>query len=296
MLPRLDKAIKLHENQAGLHGTQAIQVARSSMDSSKSIGRTLSVLALFFSSLVSADVLEDVLERGTIRFGVAEFAPWTIMSESGDLIGFEIDVANKIAQDMGLKPEFKVYEWDSIIPALQRGEIDVLAGGMSITPGRALQVNFSRPLAQAGVGLATNTRMTQNIKTLEELNDPQIVIATVNETLAFSVSQTLFNRANVKTYPSADLAENEIIEGRAHAYLATTTETRFLALRHSDDIDLPITEPLLASREALAVKKGEHELLHSLNAWVTARQADKWVATTRDYWFETLDWARKANN
>lgn len=257
---------------------------------SRFAARTLSLFILLFSSLAGADALDDILDKGMIRVGVAEFIPWTIKTKSGDLIGFEIDVAKKIAKDMGVEPEFKLYAWGEIIPALRRGEIDVIAGGMAITPGRALQINFSRPLAKSGVGLATNTAMTREIQTLEQLNDAQIVITTVAGTLANNVSQTLFGRANIKVFETQELAEKEILEGRAHAYLAGMPEVKFLALRHSADIDLPISEPLLASTEALAVKKGEQELLNFLNAWVTVRQTDKWLPTSHDYWFGTLDW------
>ena len=51
-----------------------------------------------------------------------------------------------------------------------------------------------------------------------------------------------------------------------------------------------MAEPLVASSEAFAVRKGEQQLLNFLDAWVTARQSDKWLPTTRDYWFATLDW------
>jgi len=255
--------------------------------------RILPLLLLSVSNPASADVLDEILERGTIRFGVAEFVPWTMKSESGDLIGFEIDLANKIAKDMGVKPEFKNYQWDEIIPALQRGEIDVITGGMSITPARALQLNFSRPVAKSGVGLATNTRMTANIQRLDELNRPEIVIAVVNGTLAHSVTQTLFGNADIKVYENALQAGKAVVQGETHAYLASTAQAKFLSLRHSDKVDLPVAEPLLASREAIAVRKGEQELLNFLDAWVTARQSDKWIPTTRDYWFETLEWVEK---
>jgi polar amino acid transport system substrate-binding protein len=252
----------------------------------------LSAFALSVCSTAAADALDDVLERGTLRVGVAEFVPWTIRQASGELMGFEIDVANKIASDMGVKPEFKLYIWEDIIPALRKGDIDVIAGGMAITPARALLVNFSRPLAQSGVGLATNIRMTSEIETIEQLNDPKITITFVKKTMASDLAKSLFGEAKLKEYPSQDLAEKELIEGRAHAYLADMTAARFLALKHSDVIDFPLAEPLIASREAMAVKKGEQELLNFLNAWVTARQADKWLPTTHDYWFGTLDWSR----
>lgn len=260
------------------------------------LGRLLPLLFVFAPAMAGADVLDEILERKTIRVGVAEFAPWTIRSKSGGLIGFEIDVANKIAADMGVAAEFEVYEWDEIIAALENGEIDVIAGGMAITPERALRVNFSRPLAESGVGLATNTQKTQKIKTLDELNDPDIVITTVADTLAHSVSQTLFDRANVNVFPAAGPAEEEVVEGRAHAYLAGMPEVRFLVLKNPVKLDLPLNEPLLASSEALAVRKGEQQLLNFLDAWVTARQTDKWLATSREYWFGTLEWMAEAND
>ncbi len=100
------------------------------------------VLLCFYSWNVQADVLEEVLKRGTVRIGVSLFAPWTMRDQNNDLRGFEIDVAKKLADDMGVKPEYKVYQWENIIPALERREIDVIIAGMAITPARALRVTL----------------------------------------------------------------------------------------------------------------------------------------------------------
>ncbi len=249
-------------------------------------------VAFAIAPSVQADVLDDILERGTIRVGVAEFVPWTIKTKSGNLMGFEIDIGRKIAADMNVRPEFKVYEWEKIIPALQQGEIDVIAAGMAITPGRALQVNFSEPLATSGISIATNTDRTKNVSALRHLNDERITIAVVADTLAHSVAQTFFEKANIKAYPSSDLAEYDILNNNAHAYVASLPEVNFLALRNPRKVDLPIAEPIMASSEGLAVKKGEQELLNFLNAWVVARQTDKWLGTTHEYWFNTIEWLK----
>jgi polar amino acid transport system substrate-binding protein len=256
----------------------------------------LLLLIVAFSPLAYADVLDDILERGTIRVGVAEFVPWTIKTSSGELIGFEIDLARKIASDMNVEPEFKIYEWEKIIPALQQGEIDIIAAGMAITPRRALRVNFSQPVGNSGISLVTNTDKTKNVSKLRHLNDERIVIAVVADTLAHSVARTFFEKARIRAYPSSDLAEYDILNGRAHAYLATLPEINFLALRNSGKVDVPIAEPIMASSEALAVKKGEQELLNFLNAWVVARRTDKWLVTTREYWFNTIDWLPGASD
>ena len=265
------------------------------MAESKLLRQLMLIVVLCFCTSVNADVLDEILERGTIRIGVSEFVPWTLKNKAGELIGYEIDVGRKIAGDIGVEPEFKVYIWDDIIPALQTGEIDIVAGGMAITPARALEVDFSRPLAKSGVSLATNTRMTRDIESLRDLDAPDIVISTVDDTFAFDVAKMMFASAELKVFDTRDEAETEILEGRAHAYLASMPETQFLVLKYAEIVDLPLAEPLVGSSEALAIKKGEQQMLNFLNAWVTARQSDKWLTTTREYWFTTLDWTRDIN-
>lgn len=254
----------------------------------------LAVLLTVSATAAHADTFSDILERGTLRVGVSLFTPWTMRGETGELSGFEIDVANKLAADMGVKAAFKVYDWEAIIPALNRDEFDVIIAGMGITPARALKVVFSRPYAEAGVGLATNTAMTRDIDSLTGLNQEGIVIATVSETMAGDLTPQLFPRAEIRAVTKPETAEALVLEGKAHAYVATVDEARFLALRHPDTVDVPLDEPLLRSRAGMAVRRGEQELLNYLNAWVTARDADRWLDTSHKYWFESLRWMEEA--
>jgi polar amino acid transport system substrate-binding protein len=292
----LDNWSQLHENGGLLQTTNAAPIERSLVVLPKLPGLALSLLVLVILPSANADVLDDILDRRTIRIGVAEFAPWTISTKSGELIGFEIEVARKIASDMGVRPEITVYEFEKLIPAVQQGEIDLIAAGMAITPRRALQVNFSQPLANSGISLATNMDKTKNITSLNELNDERVIVTVVADTLAHSVAQTFFDKATIKIYPTSDLAEKDVLQGRAHAYLASTPEINFLTLMNAGKVDAPIAEPIMASSEGLAVKKGEQELLNFLNAWVVSRQTDKWLGATHEYWFNTVEWLPDLNN
>jgi len=250
----------------------------------------VAAIILFISSPARADVLEDIIERGTLRVGVSLFTPWTMESKSGDLVGFEIDQGEQIAADLGVEVEFDVYVWEEIIQALIDGEIDVIAGGMAITPARALQVNFSRPYAESGVALAANMRRTRNITSLEELDNPSITVATVADTLAHDVTSRVFQSADVRVYPTNDEAESDLLDGEVDAYVASMPETVFLALENPRVVDLPLEELLLGASEAFAVKKGEQEWLNYLNAWIEARKADHWIPVTRRYWFQSIEW------
>ncbi|MCH8263463.1 MAG: transporter substrate-binding domain-containing protein [Proteobacteria bacterium] len=256
--------------------------------------QTSMVFLMFLSVGVHADALDDIIERGTLRIGVSLFVPWTMEDESGQLSGYEIDVTKKLAQDMSVKPKFIVYKWEDIIPALRKGEIDIIAGGMAITPARALKINFSIPYADSGISLATNTKMTRDIKSLEELNQENIIISGVSESVSYELANRLFDKANVKAFKTAEEATKAVMDGEAHAYVATSPQPEFLALKYPQKIDMPMTKPLISYKAGFGVNKGEQEWLNFLNAWVTAREADKWLSATHKHWFGSLGWRKEA--
>lgn len=254
--------------------------------------RCVALLAIFAGPLAQAEAVSEIIERGTLRVGISEFVPWAMPAKRGGHVGYDIDLGVKIAKDMGVRAEFKVYEWKDIIAALEAGEVDMIAAGIVVTPQRALRINFTQPVAQSGAGMATNTSMTKDIENLQQLNHPDIVISTVTDTFSEGVARSLFDQAEIHSHVSKDDAEKEILEGRSHVYISSLPAVQFLVMNNSDAIDLPLSDPLVGWAEALAVQKGEPELLNFLNAWVTARKADRWLTTTRDYWFESLEWVK----
>ncbi len=254
--------------------------------------RIIAILILLSPSLAMGEVIEDVLARGTLRVGVASFAPWTFETKSGQLDGFDIAVGKKLAEDMGVEADFKVYLFEEIFAALKNGEIDLIAAGVAISPKRALKANFSIPYMESGLGIATNIERTKNINSFAEMNRPNIIITTVKDTLAHDFAAKLFDQSKITVFSSSDEAETAVLAGEAHAYIASVPEVQFFSLKHEDKIDVPLAKPLLLSKAGLVVKKGEQEWLNFLNSWITARDADRWLGASYEYWFGSLDWVK----
>lgn len=242
---------------------------------------------------LEARSLQQVLNTGTLRVGVALFAPWTMRAPGGELVGFEIDVAKLLAADMRVETEILVYDFDRLIPALEAGEIDVIAAGLTVTPERALHVNFSQPYAGAGISLATHLASTIQVEKLDDLDAPAFKIAAVEGTAAAALASRVLPRAALTLFDSAEDASAALLAGDVHAYLEEQPVPTYLALEHPTTIDVPIAEPLLASRAAFAVAKGDADFLAYLNAWITAREADTWLPTAIGYWFESLRWRQR---
>lgn len=236
----------------------------------------------------------QIVAAHTLRVGVYPAAPYVVQGKDGKLTGAEIDVAERLAKDIGASAEFRQYaQLEQLIPALQRGEIDIIASGFSITPARALQVYFSNPYARSGISIATNIKLTADFKSLDSLNRADVAIGTVAGTVSEQVAREVFGKASIKTFPDETKAEEALVKGLLHAYVRSEPAPRFLALRYPEQVDVPVTEPLLATREAFAVRRGDHDFVNFLNAWIAARDADAWLSSTRKYWFESLDWQTK---
>ena len=253
----------------------------------------LLTLTLTVAGSAAARPLQQVLNSGSLRVGVALFSPWAARTAGGDLAGFEVDVANQLAADMGVKPELRVYEFNRLIPALESGEIDLIAAGFSITPERALHVNFSQPYADTGITLATNLQKTAAVKRFEDLDSDAYSIAAVADSVAVDLARRLVPRAKLRVFDTVDAASAALVDGTVDGYLEDEPIPTYLALENPSKIDVPIAKPLLASRAAFAVNKGDPDFLAYLNAWIVARDADTWLPTTIDYWFKSLRWRQR---
>ncbi|MEE8057167.1 MAG: transporter substrate-binding domain-containing protein [Pseudomonadales bacterium] len=233
---------------------------------------------------------QEVLDSGQLRIGVSIFSPWVMKAKDGQLIGSEIDMARRLAVDMGLSPEFGLYEWKKLIPALENGEIDIIVSGMGIKPKRALRVNFSRPYGDVGVGLAANTRLTADFSSLDDMKKQGVNIGVIADTVSADVAKRLFSKTTIKYFSTEDEVQQALLKGDVHAVIAASPLPKFLSLKYPEQIDVPLAKPLLNFKEGLAINKGDADFLNFLDAWVVARTADAWIPSTRHYWFETLEW------
>lgn len=232
----------------------------------------------------------QILAAHKLRIGTYLAPPYAVKNSSGKLSGSEVDIGERLAKDMGVTPEIKLYDWDQLLPALQRGEIDIIVAGLSITPQRALQVYFSNPYASSGISIATNIKLTGGLSSLDGLNKPDVAIGVLTGSVSEQVARDLFAKASIKTFADEAQAEEALVKGLLHAFVRSEPGPRFLALKHPKEIDVPISRPLLSTREAFAVRRGDSDFVNFLNAWIVAREADAWLTSTRKYWFESLNW------
>ncbi|MBM9606313.1 transporter substrate-binding domain-containing protein [Desulfopila inferna] len=241
--------------------------------------------------LARESTLESIIRSGVIRVGMDTFLPWAMKSTSGEYIGFEIDVARRLAEDMGVKVEFVPTKWAGIIPALLTSKFDVIIGGMGITPQRALKVNFSIPYDYSGMSIVAHKEKAEGFSTIDDFNKPEVEIACKLGTSAAAATKKYLPEATVRLYDDEAQTYQELRNGKVHAVVASAPRPAFEAIKYSDSLFMPLKGTFTQEPIGFAIRKGDPDMLAFLNSWITNVNLEGWLKERHDYWFETRDWA-----
>jgi polar amino acid transport system substrate-binding protein len=235
-------------------------------------------------------MLEQVMKRGVLRVGMSTFVPWAMQDKAGNFIGFEIDVANRVAQDMGVKAEFIPTKWSGIIPALLTGKFDIIIGGMGIRPERNLKVNFSIPYDYTGMSIVAHKKLAAGFKKLDDFNNSSVSIASRTGTTAAAAAKRFMPKAKLRLFDDESQAIQELLLGRVHAVVASAPLPAFQAIANPEKLFLPLKEDFTREPIGFAIRKGDFDSMNYLDNWIRVTESEGWFKERKHYWFETREW------
>jgi ABC-type amino acid transport substrate-binding protein len=119
-------------------------------------------------------VWAHIQETGVIRVGTdPTWPPYQLLDDNGEIVGFEVDIANECAERLGLTLEWNDVSFDSIILSVQQGQLDMGVSGFSITSERLDQVSFTVPHSTTlgQIIMLDSTKAAKGITTVNSLAD-----------------------------------------------------------------------------------------------------------------------------
>jgi polar amino acid transport system substrate-binding protein len=240
--------------------------------------------------LTEESTVEQVIKRGVLKVGMDTFLPWAMKDKNGEYIGFEIDVARRLAEDMGVKVEFVPTKWAGIIPALLTGKFDVIIGGMGITAQRALKVNFTIPYDYSGMSLVAHKQKAAGFATLEDFNRAEVEIACKLGTTAVAAAKRYLPKAKLRLYDDEAQTYQELRNGNVHAVVGSAPRPAFEAIKYQETLFLPLKGTFTKEPIGFVLRKGDFDSLAFFNSWILNVTLEGWLQERHNYWFETRDW------
>ena len=201
----------------------------------------------------TADLLEEIQDRGTITIAMeGTWAPWTYHDENGELVGYDVEVGQLIAEKLGVEPEFVEGEWDGLLAGLDAGRYDMMINGVDVTEERQEAYDFSDPYAYNRTAVIVRGDNT-DIQSLEDL-DGKSTANTISSTYA-ELAESY--GANVTGVDDLNQTFELLLSGRIDATLNAEV-TYYDYMKEHPDADVKIaalTDD--ASEVAIPFRKGE---------------------------------------
>ncbi len=216
----------------------------------------------------SARDLAAIKASGVLYVGTEPtYAPFTY-TQGKKIVGFEAELAEAIARELGVKVEWRPSGFDTLLIGLDRDRFDLVISSHGITPERQKAVDFATPhYCSGGVVLAKS-------------NGPLTVAALKGKAVGVQLGTTYAQRAqklpglgSVKTYPTNADALQMLLNGRVNAFVTD----RFVALearKKFPQANLKLGEMLFQEKIGIAVKKGNTPLRNAVNAALRDVMAD----------------------
>lgn len=190
------------------------------LNSLSKVGVT-TVLICAASGAAYADKLQDVLDRGHLIAGSGSTnAPWHFKDENNNLVGFDIDMLRLIAKGLFDDPdkiEFVNQSGDARVPNLATDKVDVTCQFMTVTAGRAQQVEFTVPYYREGVGLMLLAGGDYADYEALRAGGSEVTVSVLQNVYAEDMVHAALPEAQVDQYDSVDLMYQALNSGRSAA-------------------------------------------------------------------------------
>ena len=193
-------------------------------------------IALLFATAVTAsvavpasaaDLLATVKQRGSLRIAMeGTYPPFNFKDQkTGQLSGYDVDVARLLASKLGLKPEFVATEWSAILAGLGAGKYDVIVSQVGITPKRQEAFDFSTPYTYSSPQLIVRKDETAHYASLDSLKGKKLG---VGQGSIFEQQAKAVPGITIKPYPAAPENLQDLASGRIDAALNDSLMVAYL--------------------------------------------------------------------
>jgi len=198
------------------------------------------------------------------------YPPFEMTDEKGNPAGVSVDLANDLGKYLGKKVVIENTAFDGLIPALKTGRIDLIISSMTATPERALSVDFSEPYLTTGLALLVSSK--SGVNSIQEADQPGKIIAVKKGTTGQNYAAEHLKNAQVLVLDKEAACVLEVAQGKADAFIYDQMSV-FKNWQRNENATRALLQPFRKESWAVAVRKGNTELLNQVNAFLADYRA-----------------------
>ncbi|MBR8319634.1 MULTISPECIES: transporter substrate-binding domain-containing protein [Burkholderia cepacia complex] len=250
---------------------------------SRLLAAGLAAVALIGAFPAHARSLQEILESKKIVFGInPNLPPLGLYDAKNTIDGFDVSVARKLADALGVKLEIVPVGSADRVPFLMADKIDAVMGGMTRNPDRLKVVDFTDPVNTEVLGVLTTQATT--FKDYTQLNDPSVRLVQVRGTTPVKLIQEQLPKAQLLLLDNYPDAVRAIAQGRADA-LIDVLDFMLSYTKNYPTKWRVVDSPIEVDYDCIGIRKGNTALTERLNKEIATLHKTGFVAASWKRWF-----------
>lgn len=256
-----------------------------------------SALVLMLSALpcaVMADTLSDIQERGVLRVGMEPgYMPFEMTNQKGEIVGFDVDMAKRIAKAMGVKLELVSTAWDGIIPALLTKKFDMIMSGMTVTPERNLKIAFADPYIVVGQSILVKKEYAGEVKSYKDLNNKKFKVGSKLGTTGEQATKRMIGKAQYISFETEQEGVMDLVNGKIDAFVYDLPYMAIANAQKSEGKLIFLDQPFTYEPLGWAIRHDNPNMLNWLNNFLAQMKNDGTYDKIYEKWFLNDAWVKE---
>lgn len=245
------------------------------------------------TDLAKNSTLQSILKAGKLRVGMEPgYMPFEMQDKQSRIVGFDVDMARIMAQEMGVELELVPTAWDGIIGSLLTDKFDIIMSGMTITQQRNLKVSFANPYIIVGQTILLRKDLEGTVKSYKDLNDPKYTVTSKLGTTGEQAVKGLIPRAKYKSFETEPEAALEVINGKADAFVYDLPYCVVFYGQKGQGKLVFLDEPFTYEPLGWAIKQGDPDFINWLNHFLAQIQGDGRYEKVYSKWITGTEWIK----
>jgi polar amino acid transport system substrate-binding protein len=249
------------------------------------------LLALISYPAFTQQILSGIIKKGEIRIGMTgKQPPFTMKSKSGELIGYEVDLAKALAKNMGVELKLVEMPFSDLMGALKAGKIDGIMSGMTITPERNLSALFAGPYLLSGKSILTKSSKVSEFAGANALNGKKFKIIGLKGSTSEQFLKNFMSKHEIILVNNYDEGVNMILNDKADAMVADKPICVLTVLKNQGKDLVTTEEPLTVEPIGMALPPNDPQFLNLVVNYLASLQLSGTLPQLEKQWFNDGAW------
>ena len=220
----------------------------------------------------ATSVLQDILSGGVLKVGTTgDWNPMTMRDPaSNSYTGYDIDVMNELAKDLGVKLELVPTDWKTLVSGVTSGKYH-MTGSASITPSRAKATGYSNSYFSLATVPLTLKKNNGKFTDWADLDKPTVIVAATLGTAQEKYIKDFFPSAQHKIVEAPARDFQEVLAGRADAHITSNVEAATLVKKYPEMMIVPVSAPKAPTPIAMLLPQADQVWINYVNTWIALK-------------------------